>query len=167
PIGRATKTHALQGELAVELDCDFDVDELEHVVMRIDGIFVPFRIVSLRMRGSSGALIRLSGVNSANEAAAYVGLDLYALRRELPEDQGEDDEGLYAEDMAGFTLTRPDGSVIGIIDAVDTATINTLLHVDLATGGTAMVPLAEDWICSIDPEKRTIAMDIPESLLDL
>lgn len=168
PIGRTTKTHALQGELSVELDCDFDVDEVEHVVMRIDGIFVPFRIESLRMRGSSGALIRLAGVGSADEAALYVGLDLYALRRELPDTEDEeDDEGLYAEDLEGFTLTRPDGSLIGTIDAVDTATINTLLHVSKASGGEAMIPLAEDWICAIDAEAHAISMDIPESLLEL
>ncbi|MBD5276592.1 MAG: 16S rRNA processing protein RimM [Bacteroides sp.] len=170
PIGRITKTHALQGELSVELDCDVDIDELQHVVIRIDGIFVPFRIASSRMRGSSGALMRLKGVDSADEASAYVGLDLYALRRELPEagsDGDDEEEGLYAEDMEGFTLARPDGSVIGIIEAVDTSTINTLLHVALAGGGNAMIPLAEDWICSIDAAGRVMAMDIPESLLTL
>ncbi|MDE6497295.1 MAG: ribosome maturation factor RimM [Muribaculaceae bacterium] len=169
PIGRAIKTHALQGELAVELNCDFDTDELKHLVLRIDGIFVPFRIESLRMRGSSGALMRLAGVCSADEASAYAGLDLYALRREIPQAAADEDEddGLYAEDLEGFTLTRPDGSVIGIIDAVDTTTINTLLHVSGAGSGDTMIPLAEDWICTIDAESRTLAMDIPEALLEL
>lgn len=169
PIGRTTKTHGLRGELSAELDTDCDVEALQHMVMRIDGIFVPFRIESLRLRGSAGALVQFAGVDSAEEAALYVGLDLYALRRELPAtgDEGAEEEGLYAEDLENFTITRPDGTPLGTIDAVDTTTMNTLLHVALPDGRSAMIPLAEDWICDIDAEARTIAMDVPESLLSL
>lgn len=167
PIGTAVKTHGLRGELSVELDSDFATEELEHVVLRVDGIFVPFRITSQRPRGSRGLLLSLAGVESADEASAYTGHEIYALRRELPDVDADDDtdEGLYAEDLEGFMLTGPNGREIGKITDVDTTTINTLLHVGLDNGHTALIPLAEEWICSIDAATRTIAMDVPAELL--
>lgn len=166
PIGTIVKPHGLRGEISVELDGDCDTEGLDHAVLRIDGIFVPFRIVAQRPRGSRGVLLTFDGVDDADAAAEYTGHELYALRRELPEhEDGDDDEGLYAEDLEGFTLTDPEGRVLGSIAHVDTTTMNTLLHVDLADGGEALVPLADDWICSIDADAGQISMDIPPQLL--
>ena len=151
PIGTIVKPHGLRGEMSVELDGDCDTEGLDHAVLRIDGIFVPFRIAAQRPRGSLGALLTFDGVDDADAAAEYTGHELYALRRELP----------------GFTLTDPAGSMLGTIAHVDTTTMNTLLHVDLADGGEALVPLADDWICSIDADARQIAMDIPPALMNM
>ncbi len=169
PIGTAIKTHGLHGELSVELDADVDTEEISHVVMRIDGIFVPFRIAAQRPRGARGLLLTLAGVDSADEAALYTGHELYALRRELPDTSECDDdgEGLYADDLAGFTLTDPYGNTLGIIEVVDTTTINTLLHIEQPDGRTALVPLADEWICAVDAQARTISMDVPSQLLNL
>lgn len=166
PIGSIVKPHGLRGEMSVELDGDYDTEDLDHAVLRIDGIFVPFRIASQRPRGSHGLLLTLDGVDDADAAAEYTGHELYALRRELPEPvEGDEDEGLYADDLEGFTLTDAAGTVLGTITYVDTATINTLLHVELTGGGEALVPLADEWICSIDAATRQIGMDIPPQLL--
>lgn len=166
PIGNILKPHGLRGEMSVELDGDYDTESLGHAVLRIDGIFVPFRIAAQRPRGSRGVLLTFDGVDDADAAAEYTGHELYALRRELPEpEDGDDEEGLYAEDLEGFTLTDPEGRTLGTITHVDTTTINTLLHVDLAEGGDVLVPLADDWICSIDAAARQIGMDIPPQLL--
>jgi len=167
-FGSTVKTHGLHGELSVVTDRDIDVEELQHIVLCIDGIFVPFRIASRRPRGSHGVLLTLDGVDNADEAAEYVGHDIYALRRELPEnDNGcTDDDGLYAEDLEGFDITDRYGNAIGHIDAVDTSTINTLLNITLTDSGKrVLVPLADEWICDLDPTAHTISMNIPPQLL--
>lgn len=169
PIGTAVKTHGLRGELSVLLsDNAPDTDALNHVVLCVDGIFVPFRIAAQRPRGTQGILLTLDGVDSADEAAQYTGLEIFALLAELPDDYADIDseEGIYAEDLEGFTLTAADGSQLGTIEAVDTTTLNTLLDVRLDEGHSALVPLAEDWIISVDANTRTIAMDIPQQLLN-
>ena len=171
PLGTAIKTHGLRGALAVELhDDDIDPEALQHVVMQLDGIFVPFRISGLRPRGSHSVLLTLDGVDTAESAGEYTGHDIYALRRELPETTTDDDdnqqeEGLYAEDLEGFTLISAQGGLIGSITAVDTTTINTLLHVHTAEGHDILIPLAEEWIHDIDASARTISMDVPTQLL--
>lgn len=170
PFGSILKTHGLRGEIVVELDRnDCPADALRHVVLRIDGIYVPFRIASVRSRGTGAVLLTLDGVDSAEAAAEYVGGDVYALRRELPEAEagdGDDDEGIYAEDLEGFSLMLPCGATVGTIVRVDTSTANTLLCVGTPDGRELLVPLAEDWICDINPEARTIAMDVPPALLE-
>lgn len=170
PIGSILKTHGLRGEIVVQLDVDnivYVTEELRHVVLRVDGIFVPFRIASRRSRGTGALLLTLGGVDSADDAAEYVGSEVYALRRELPDSDDKDcADGLYAEDLRDFTLTLPDGVPVGSIAHVDTSTANTLLHVDTPQGKNILIPLADDWICAIDPDARTIAMDIPPALLD-
>lgn len=166
-LGTVLKTHGLRGEIVVELDRDCP-DELRHAVMRIDGIFVPFRIAGRRSRGTGAVLLTLDGIDTAEEAAAYVGHDVWALRREWPEeDESLDDaDGLYAEDLTGFTLTMPDGATIGRIVHVDVSTANTLLSVETPQGSELLIPLADDWICSIKPAERSIAMDVPAELLE-
>ncbi|MDE6269839.1 MAG: ribosome maturation factor RimM, partial [Muribaculaceae bacterium] len=174
-LGEILKTHGLRGEMVVELaDTRFGnvVDGLRHVVLSIDNIFVPFRIVSVRSRGAGSVLLTADGIESAEQAAPYTGHTVYALRKEWAEtadqngDEDEDADGLYAEDLEGFTLIRPDGAVIGEIERVDTSTANTLLHVSRADAPTCLIPLAEDWITDINPDGRTIAMDVPEELLN-
>ncbi len=172
-IGTILKTHGLHGEVAVALDgprAAGAAEGLQHVVLCIDGIYVPFRIASVRTRGTCGLLMCLDGIESADEAAAYTGLELFAPLREMPADSDSDSsdegDGLYAEDLEGFDVLDPEGQRVGRIDSVDTTTINTLLHISLAEGGrTALVPLADDWIVALDPESRTISLDIPEQLL--
>lgn len=169
-IGYIPKTHGLRGELNVQLNEPFfPFEALQHVVLNIDGIYVPFRIASSRPRGDMGALLMLEDVNSADEASAYTGHELFALLREMPDTEDEDDNdenGLYAEDLEDFEIIAPDGQRIGIIDHVDTSTMNTLLYVRLPDNSEVLVPLAEDWILDMDPEHEQITMDIPEALLN-
>lgn len=170
-IGRILKTHGLRGELSVGLDIDTDdFDALTHIVMPVDGINVPFRIMSRRPRGAASELITLIDMDSADAAAPYVGSDVYALDEQLPEGaSGEEDEaeGFYAEDLAGWMLGDAAGKTLGRIEAVDTTTINTLLHVGSDDGRSVLIPLVDEWITGIDAENRVICMDIPKELLEL
>lgn len=170
-LGDIVKTHGLRGEMVMEFADTFFgsvMEGLRYVVFSIDNIFVPFRIASVRSRGTGAVLLTLDGIDSADEAAHYTGLTAYALREEWQEaDDGDEEEadGLYAEDLEGFTLTDAEGTVIGTIGRVDTSTANTLLHMNRADGGTCLIPLAEDWITDINPDERVLAMDVPPELL--
>ena len=171
PIGTAVKTHGLRGELSVVLDDEApDTEDLRHVVLCVDGIYVPFSIASQRPRGTQGLLLVMDGVDTADEAAQYAGLEIFAPKKELPEEflsATDDEDGLYAEDLEGFDVFTPDGRSIGRISEVDTTTINTLLTVCPDKGAPVLIPLAEDWIMSLDPDRRLIVMNIPDELLSI
>jgi hypothetical protein len=51
---------------------------------------------------------------------------------------------------------------IGEIEHVEDSTANTIFFV-----GDKLIPATEDFIMRIDPQKRTIYMNLPEGLLDL
>lgn len=114
-------------------------------------------------------LLTLDGVDTAESAGEYTATTSMPCA-EPPEtttddDDNEQEEGLYAEDLEGFTLISAQGGLIGSITAVDTTTINTLLHVHTAEGHDILIPLAKEWIHDIDTSARTISMDVPTQLL--
>ena len=42
PIGIFGKTHGIKGEINLELNIDFDLENTPYIIVDIDGIFVPF-----------------------------------------------------------------------------------------------------------------------------
>ena len=167
-IGSVTKTHGVHGELSAVVDVDVNLSDLKCVVFDIDGIFVPFFIGSERPRGASGCLFMLNGVDDEMHAAAFVGKQIYALRRDLDrlgvnESDGDDDV-FYLEDAVGYTLYDTDGSRIGIISRFDDSTPNYLYGVDRESAGEILVPAAEDMITDIDIDREIITMNLPKGL---
>ena len=44
-IGKAIKPHGHAGEISASIECRADASELGFLIMEIDGIFVPFKVV--------------------------------------------------------------------------------------------------------------------------
>lgn len=169
-IGRLGKPHGIHGEINAYLDEDVDTDAMMRFVTDIDGIYVPFYIDGVRYKGADTVILSIDGIDKDTEAAMLVNHTVYALKADgLTGRHGDDDEegGLYAADLPGFTLQMPDGTVLGVVESVDTQTENTLLCVERPDGGELLVPLAMEMIAGVDPEARLLTMDIPEGLLDL
>lgn len=169
PIGKFRRTHALGGELNAELDIDPEYCEDDNpIVVSRDGIFVPFFTESIRPKGATTYLVKLKGVDSADDARDMVNETIYALRDTLKNYLSEDDEDLITfGELAGWNLLDRDGHEVGVVEEVDSSTENLLLILRRPNGGTAFVPLADDFIIATDPEKKAIRMNLPEGLLDV
>ena len=165
-IGSIFKPHGIKGEVSASIDADIDLDELQCLVLDIDGIYVPFFIDDWRGRGSESVLIKFDGVDNEAEAAAFANKEVFAITEQLP--QGDDDanDRLYFDDLVGYTIC--DGhEEVGQVEMVDDSTANVLMHVRTASGDTVLLPLSEDLIEEIDAEHTTITMNLPQGLLDL
>ena len=169
-IGAFFKPHGIKGELSAELDEGLSPAELRCVILDIDGIFTPFFIESFRPKGSSNWLIKLEGVDNESQAAAFANKEIFGVADELPEIEGEED-GIHLFDLIGYTLyNMADGThmrQLGEIDEIDDSTANILLHVKNADGGVVLVPFADELVLSIEPENKTITMQLPHGLTDL
>lgn len=143
---------------------DIDMLELKCIVFDIDGIYVPFFINSERPRSAESVLITIDGVDSDEQAAQFVGKEVYALSDDIEE--SDDGDNYYLDDFVGYTISDVDGTQVGVIDGYDDSTANVLFYVKNADK-IVYVPVAPEFFVNIDHESKQIVMDLPAGLLDM
>lgn len=155
-VAQVLKSNGTDGELLMsflEVGPE-DIDTEEPVYIYFDGLPVPFYFESFNQRGTSRALVRLTGVHSLKDADELAGRDVFA-------DYFEDEE---EEDLTGWKVMGEDGSQIGTITAYEDIPGNLCIYVDTADGE-RLLPLHDDLILAMDDTARTITLRIPAGLL--
>ena len=158
-IGQVLKSNGRDGELLVSFSgiAPEDIDLEEPVFIEFDGLPVPFYFESFTQRGSSRALVRLTGVHNLTDADELAGAVLYA-----EDDLYEDEE----QDLTGWTVLDADGTKAGTVTAHEDIPGNPCIWVE--TGhGECLLPLREELVLDVDETEKTLRMEIPEGLLDL
>lgn len=160
-IGRLGKPHGVKGEISMQVDDDvFDRTDSDFLILRIDGILVPFYMEEYRFKTDTTALVKFEDVDSVERARELTNSDVFFLRSMA---EGQDDDYTW-EFFVGFTLTdASSGKEVGRIDAVDDSTQNVLFCLEDGT----MIPAADELVADIDHENRTISMHLPEGILGL
>lgn len=124
-----------------------ELSEEEWFVMKMDGLFVPWRVSALDL----------------TFAERYAGTEVYRLLSDEETEEGEADD-LTWEDLVGFEVldAQDDHTFVslGTIEAVDETTMNTLLILDNGR----MVPAHEDLILSLDMDTERLIMNLPSGL---
>lgn len=166
-IGRFVKTHGVNGEINALVDPNVDIDSLKCIIVKIDGINVPFFITSSRAKGSESVLLTIDRIKDTDHAAELCGHDIYALRSDLDDNAETGDDGFYVSDLIGYTLLDGDAATVGSITGFDDSTANVLLKVATADGREIYAPIAAELINDIDPDRQIISINLPEGLLDL
>ena len=161
-IGVIGKAHGVKGELSIQIDDDiFDRVDAEYLVLKLDGIFVPFFMEEYRFKSDSVVLVKFEGVDSQERARELTGVEVY-FPRELAE-QDENVELSYSA-LVGYTLIDSNsGKPAGTIAYVDEQTINIMFELEDGR----LIPASEELIVDVDQKNRTITLDIPEGILDL
>lgn len=155
-IAKILKSHGTDGGILIGLyGIDIqDIDTTEPVFIEIDGLPVPFFIESLRQRGSARAVAHLTDVRDLRDAEELVGLELMA--------EGDEEEEAD-EDFTGWTVY--DGQrLVGTVNDMAPIPGNLCLYVQTARGE-EMIPLHEDLVRDVDPDTRTLVLELPEGLL--
>lgn len=164
-IGRVQRTHGIKGELNIELyDPDKAVpSDFSCLIFDLEGIFVPFFVRGERPRGASSCLVELDDVDSDTAASAFVGKEVYVLSSEIGDGE-KDDDFLTLEDLVGYRLFDTDGTLVGAISGIDDTTANVLFEVERPDMTSVHVPAAEPLITDVDPDARTLTMNLPTGL---
>ena len=164
-IARVLKSYGTEGEILVGFrdKGPEDLNLKEPVFIMFDGLPVPFFIESLKEKGVSKALVRLTGIRSLEDAEEIAGSVILVKHSSLAgEDDG--DEGISVEDLVGWTLADKDGKTVGEITGFEPIPGNPCLYVGVS-GETVMVPLHDDLILEVDEENEVISIDLPEGLI--
>ena len=162
-VAQVLKSNGTEGELVWGFR-NFgpeDIDLEEPVFIEFDGLPVPFFITSLTPRGNSKALVRLSDIRSHEDAEEIVGKAVCVPEDRFGEEWAEDDPA----GLVGWTLLHADGRKAGTVTGFEDIPGNLCLYVENPAGDTVMVPLHEDLVRELDPEREILVMDIPEGLL--
>ena len=165
PLGTILKSHGKQGELIISANDDLPENfyQMESIFIEINQDVVPFFLKHVRKKTSSTVVIKLEDVDSLEEANELAGLTWY-----LP--AGEPDVQLAeAKDpgaLTGFTLIDQNDKEIGVVEGFIDIPSNALLQVRYHTE-LVDIPVNEETIHDIDPEKRVIKIEIPDGLLEL
>ena len=151
-IAKILKSHGTDGGLLIGVR-DIEIQQIdlqEPVFIEFDGLPVPFFIQDLQTRGTSKAVIHLNDIENLADAEEVVGRALFV------EGEWEDEEEM---DFTGWTLLCR-GEQVGTVSGMEPIPGNLCLYV-----GEAMIPLHEDLILSVDPDRRILDLDLPDGLL--
>ena len=127
-----------------------DIDLAEPVFIEFDGLPVPFFIESILPKGTSKAIVHLTGVSCLEDAEEMVGRDICL--------EGEEEEEEMEEDFTGWLLLDK-GEPVGGITGIEPIPGNVCLYV-----GDMMVPFHEDLVIWVDKEHMELNLDLPEGL---
>lgn len=160
-IGKLGKTHGVKGEISFLFDDDvFDRVDADYLILKIDGILVPFFIEEYRFKSDSNALMKFEGIDTLEQARDLTGTDVY-----FPRSLADSDDGtLTWSVLVGFDIIDADsGRTVGRIASVDDSTLNILFCLDDGR----LIPASEDLIIAVDQQARSLTMHIPAGLLEL
>ena len=160
-IGQLGKPHGIDGEISFHFTSDvFDTAEAQYLLLKTDGILVPFFIMDYRFRSDDEALIRFTMTQTGTEVAALQGAEVYMERKQLPEGiepNGETNAGFSIGSYIGYDILQQDGTKTGTITDYNDSTENVLFIVQTPQDTEIVIPATE----------RHIVMDLPEGLLEL
>jgi len=166
PLGKVLKTHGKQGELIISFEEHFpeDFQNVESLFIEINEQVVPFFLNRVITKTPATAVIKLEDLDTIEEARELTGLTWYlpaASTRHEPSPQMPE-----LEELTGFTLIDQHEQVIGVIEGYKDIPSNTLVEVRHGENLTD-IPLNEETLYYIDPEKKILKTEVAEGLLDL
>ena len=163
-IGKFTRTHGVQGEMAMSFTDDvFDRTDCPYLVCSMDGILVPFFIEEYRFKSDNVALIKFERIDTNEAASIFTNKEVY-----FPKSYAkETEDGEYSwQYFIGFNTEDSTYGHLGELVDVDESTVNTLFVVERSNGEEILIPAQETFIEDIDYEARLIKFKLPEGLLD-
>lgn len=117
----------------------------------------PRGVLTLKtLRQQPNALIaKFVEIPDRTAAESWRGVELFIDRQQLPP---APEAEFYQSDLIGMTAASSDGTTLGSVIAVPNYGAGDLLEIDLAAGGTRLVPFADIAVAAVDAEKRHIIL---------
>ncbi len=160
-IGKLGKPHGIKGEISFMFNDDvFDRVDTEYLILKIEGIFIPFFIEEYRFRSNESALIKFEDIDSQECASELTGTEVF-FPRDIAEQSGGDIS--FAQIIGFEVINHTSGQCIGKIVSVHDSTDNILFELEDGK----LIPVAEEWIKEMNSEEKHIIMTLPEGLLEL
>lgn len=154
-IGKITRTHGKRGEVQCLMENEYwDNADATFLILSINNILVPFRVLDWRGKGSDSLIFQLDHITDELEAQQLIGYHAYMLKSDI----SEEDEILPTwQSLLGYQVIDTDQGNLGTITDVDETTINTLITLN----NNQLIPLHEDFIIDIQQDLQQITICLP------
>ena len=154
-ICKITRTHGKRGEIQCLMDNEYwDNADATFLILSIDNILVPFRVIDWRGKGSDSLIFQLDRFNDEQDAQQLIGHQAYMLKSDI---SSEDELLPTWQSLVGYQVIDTDQGILGKVTIVDETTINTLITLE----DDRLIPLHEDFIINIDPESKQLTICLP------
>lgn len=155
------KPHGVSGELSFTFQDDsFDREDVDSLVLLLDGIFVPFFIESYRFRSDNAAILKLEDIDTAEQARRFTNTEVY-----LPKHQAIEREEIETWNFfEGFRVIDTVHGELGTVVHVDESTMNVLFYID-TPDGELLLPAHEEFILDVNREEKYLTVAVPDGLL--
>jgi 16S rRNA processing protein RimM len=163
-LGRVIKTHGLRGEVSVATadGLPFDLPEGLGVWFVPPPVSVRSGVIEGVRPGPKGPLVKISGVDSVDDAVQLCGAEMLANRADIPDEWFDDAaEEFSVEGMTVRDSTR--GSLGEIVDIIVTGA-NDVWVVEGAYGE-VLIPVIDDVVIAIDEAAGDIHVRLLPGLL--
>jgi 16S rRNA processing protein RimM len=163
-VGYFAKPHGIKGELSLVTEFDlFEGEDEPYLICEMDGILVPFFLESYRYKSNSVILVKMEDVDDNISAKKFVNQEVFYPANRMK--VSLNDEPSW-KNFTGYMLEDKNSGTLGIINEVDTTTINTLLKINYQ-GKETLVPIADELVDSVNQEQRILIVSLPDGVLDL
>ena len=163
-LGTIVGKYSFKGELLVKIDCDTPENylTLESIFVDLPTGLVPFFITKCQLHKS--ALLRIDFEEVKDEVAAEMLLkkELYLPLTLLPPLKGNK---FYYHEVIGFSVLENE-DYLGTISVIHDQGSQALFEIK-RDKGTALIPVHDDFIITVDRINKTITVTLPEGLIDL
>lgn len=158
-IGTCVALHGVKGEVqCVIKNPVVDEQDLEYLVVEIDGTYVPFFLEEYRWKSDTTLLLKFVDIDSQRDAMQIVKRELYIPANQCSSETTDTD---YAS-LIGYSLIDVQQGRVGIIENIDFITPeNAILLLD----NQVIIPLHADLVQEVNHADKSITMTLPEGLL--
>lgn len=165
-LGFIYKAYGIKGELIVRTDLELSentIKEWESIFIEINGILVPFFIENISTRSDIELQVKFEDIDDEIKAKTFIGNSIYLEKNQYQE---EIEERVFFKWLS-FQIVDEQGAFIGEIKDVIEYPSQNMLIINTKNADELIIPAIEDWIISVDSDKKEIKMNLPEGLIDL
>jgi len=163
-LGSVVKTRGISGEVVIRLRIPVKRinNNLKSLMVQIDGLLVPFSIISWHFLTDTEIITVFQDINSKKKAEILRDKDIYISRNEVTNSTVRSD----LHNLTGYRVADIRIGEIGLTTGILEIPGNDLLQVEYQKRQ-ILIPIQEGLILEIDSKKKLITVDLPEGFLKI
>tara|TARA_B100001093_G_scaffold324636_1_gene309814 strand:- start:3265 stop:3792 length:528 start_codon:yes stop_codon:yes gene_type:complete len=164
-LGKIVKKYSFKGELLVNLDTDQPqlYTNIKSLFLDINNRLIPYFIKESQLHKSNLLRIKLEDINTESEAKELIRKKVYLPLNLLPKLVGN---AFYYHEVLGFEIWDKDLGKVGILKGVNDQSLQALFEIE-RNGIEVLIPVHDEFIITIDRNKKIITVKTPPGLIDL